>query len=390
MAEKTVGATIFRKAVNIFETAFRQHIPAGSFPYPASEFHFLQNLHTLTGQKRAHTNCNAFSTEIWAGLLFDFLQETLPDLMPDASRVGFPEEPENATTETKAENFWLLAALIEDVWEHCTSDTLQARDSYYLETIKSLPVNRIYDFGGGAGRFALELACHGLQVHYADTNTVKRRFLRYCRDKLALNLLSTQGSPANRFDLILAIDVLDHLPDPAHHLGLLRKRLRDGGFLLFDASFNDDGWHMGGKNHVDLFFTQLAQMFQLACWGKPDFCGSLCVAKPHKPAGYGNTWADQSALYMPEHVQTLPMEGTAGYIVAANTKVVEPFVVSPLARDFIEAFRTPIQTDTITDLAADLSLDAQTGQALVEDLFKRRVLGGYQTAGNLKMLELYS
>lgn len=42
------------------------------------------------------------------------------------------------------------------------------------------------------------------------------------------------------FDLILLVDVFEHLPDPDHHIELIYKYLKQGGHLLIQVPYRED------------------------------------------------------------------------------------------------------------------------------------------------------
>ena len=382
------GAVIFHKAVDFFEAAFGYRVPAASFKYPDSEDRFFRNLFALAGMSRNTVATGRFSLPEWTDLFFRFVVADVPGEIPAARKTGFPPEPEDATRETRSAYFWLMAALIEDVWEHCTSDRLKYRDQCYLDMVADLDVASVHDFGGGGGRFALALAGRGITVRYSDTNHVKRRFVRFCGRELSLGTLYTGGRPAGDCDLILAIDVLDHVANPDTCLGLLQRRLGGSGFLLFDASFADDGWHSGDENAVARFYDRLARDFTIVRLNMPDVSGMLCAVKPAGRRRGVLAWPDCGALCLPDGVKTIPLDGDDGYLVATGSRMVPPFVVSTTARDFIEAFRAPVETRAIGKLAARFALDKAQGDDLVTDLFERRVLGGYHVRHALEMLEL--
>ncbi len=189
--------------------------------------------------------------------LFSFLTAS-DDLGVTAAReVG--QEPGAAAEERRASPFWLLAALIHDLWEHSCDPSVQARDTAVLAVLEDICPPKVYDLGSGACFFAMAAASKGAMVRCAETNPTKRKFTRHLRESRGLNI--TTSGPRIRFDLVLAIDVLDHMVNPVEGIAGAFRRLREGGLLLLHAEFPLDGWHTGGECVVEEVFATLHRFF---------------------------------------------------------------------------------------------------------------------------------
>jgi 2-polyprenyl-3-methyl-5-hydroxy-6-metoxy-1,4-benzoquinol methylase len=92
---------------------------------------------------------------------------------------------------------------------------------------------RVLDFGAGIGVFASELRALGATVVCVEPDLEARAQLA-ARGLPAYSTLETlkAGSPTARFDLVTAIEVVEHLEDPAGYLRLLRELMSPEGLLL--------------------------------------------------------------------------------------------------------------------------------------------------------------
>lgn len=100
------------------------------------------------------------------------------------------------------------------------------------------------DFGAGVGSGGILFARHGLQVALAD---ISSPLLRFSQWRLGMRGLSAQyldlkasGLPSQAFDLVTAMDVFEHLLDPAGVVEELWKALKPRGFLFARISAESD------------------------------------------------------------------------------------------------------------------------------------------------------
>ena len=98
------------------------------------------------------------------------------------------------------------------------------------------------DFGAGVGSGSLLFACHGFSVGLADISSPLLKFSRWRFQlrRLAANFfdLKSSGLPSQSFDIVTAMDVFEHLADPAEAVETLATALRPGGFLF--GRFGDE------------------------------------------------------------------------------------------------------------------------------------------------------
>jgi SAM-dependent methyltransferase len=177
--------------------------------------------------------------------LFAFLSD-LPDFVPPEINFlkEFPPEPLRGWLEPRSDFFWILAALIQDVWEHTFGSEAEC-DPRILKTLLELNSRRVLDFGSGVGYFAFHLARAGAQITCLEPNPLKRRFIAFRKARCAEGDRIRLSESDQQYDLVLAINVLDHLRSPVGAVRKLASRTIPGGTLACVAAFPEDGWHTG-------------------------------------------------------------------------------------------------------------------------------------------------
>lgn len=125
----------------------------------------------------------------------------------------------------------------------------------------------VLDFGGGVGLHAIPLARAGLDVTLADLDSVTLRFaeFRARRHGVPLKLWRTDveaAAPDARYDVILAMDVLEHLPKPllAETVDRLLALRHEGTVVIMSAPFGRTATH---PMHVDFDAETQAQLDRL-------------------------------------------------------------------------------------------------------------------------------
>lgn len=90
----------------------------------------------------------------------------------------------------------------------------------------------VLDFGGGDGAFATELANRGAKVSLFDIDENASRFATVDPRILILDGLYQLK---NQFDIIIALEVLEHIPDDTTVVKNLSSMLKTGGQLLISV-----------------------------------------------------------------------------------------------------------------------------------------------------------
>lgn len=92
------------------------------------------------------------------------------------------------------------------------------------------------DFGSGIGSLGLLFARHGIEATLAEVNPRLNDYARWRFDRRGLPAefvdLRREALPEERFDLITAIDVFEHVPAPSATMTSLARALRPGGTIF--------------------------------------------------------------------------------------------------------------------------------------------------------------
>ncbi len=127
------------------------------------------------------------------------------------------------------------------------------------------------DFGAGVGSGSLLFARHGFSVGLADISSPLLEFgrWRFQLRNLPANFFDLKNShlPAESFDMITAMDVFEHLVDPAEAVDVLANTLRPKGFLF--GRFGDEPNEERPLHVVQDFapsFTRLCDLGFVQVW----------------------------------------------------------------------------------------------------------------------------
>jgi SAM-dependent methyltransferase len=141
------------------------------------------------------------------------------------------------------------------------------------------------DFGAGVGSGGLLFARHGFQVDLADISSTLLRFagLRFAARDLPVGLLDLKRAslPAGRYDLITAMDVIEHLLDPVAAIEQLHRALRPGGHLLgrFAVEPDDErGEHI--VRDLEPVFARMRELGLVEVWRDDWLWGHQAFRRP--------------------------------------------------------------------------------------------------------------
>tara|TARA_B100000674_G_scaffold450227_1_gene419998 strand:+ start:96 stop:833 length:738 start_codon:yes stop_codon:yes gene_type:complete len=147
---------------------------------------------------------------------------------------------------------------------------------YIASTLKlqqSFSNNLVLDFGGGIGTHALANAMSENVEHvfFVDINQTNREFVKFRAKKLGLEKKisfhkSIEDTNIKKFDLIVCLDVLEHLADPASQLQKFHAVMEEDSVSIFNWYFykgdsNEYPFHIDDVRVIEKFFKILQSKF---------------------------------------------------------------------------------------------------------------------------------
>ena len=113
-----------------------------------------------------------------------------------------------------------------------------------LKIARERRVQTCLDFGSGVGSGALLFARAGVAMSLADVSSTLLNFARWRLERRHLSAqfidLKKDVLPATAFDMVLALDVFEHLLDPIEAVERLWGTLRPGGLLFARIHAEED------------------------------------------------------------------------------------------------------------------------------------------------------
>jgi cyclopropane fatty-acyl-phospholipid synthase-like methyltransferase len=123
------------------------------------------------------------------------------------------------------------------------------------------------DFGGGIGSQLINLsALKDAELSYADIpgKTFEYAKWRFNKRHLDINLIDATKDDFlgdRMFDIVIALDVVEHLVDPEASVEYLVKHIKPDGFFIVITSFvnnnGEAGWHLNVDKYTDEGFYSL-------------------------------------------------------------------------------------------------------------------------------------
>jgi glycosyltransferase involved in cell wall biosynthesis/SAM-dependent methyltransferase len=127
----------------------------------------------------------------------------------------------------------------------------------------------ILDFGGGIGSQIINLSrISGIRLNYADIpgktfNYAKWRFGRRRLDVNMIDACKDDFLGSNRFDVVIMLDVVEHLVEPEKTVKYLIEHINTNGYLIMFASFfnnnGEAGWHLNVERYTNEGFYSIVK-----------------------------------------------------------------------------------------------------------------------------------
>ena len=131
----------------------------------------------------------------------------------------------------------------------------------------------VLDFGGGIGTHALSAAALSNVKHvwFVDLNPENRDFVQSRANLLGLGDLISfhrdlESTGNVKFDSLVCLDVLEHIPDPSRQLNLFLERLNPNAIAImnwyfFKGNNGEYPFHFDDRIMVETFFRTLQSNF---------------------------------------------------------------------------------------------------------------------------------
>lgn len=110
----------------------------------------------------------------------------------------------------------------------------------FTQDVLKISRGRVLDYGAGKGALSLELARRGNPVTYYDVPGISRKFAEWSAQRQNLGVTFTSAkseilakvAASGKFDTIISLDVLEHMPDLEGELRFLHSVLAPGGTMI--------------------------------------------------------------------------------------------------------------------------------------------------------------
>ena len=164
--------------------------------------------------------------------------------------------------------------------------------NYIADTLRlqqKFAYGKVLDFGGGIGTHALAAAALSNVDHvwFVDLNPQNRDFVQQRAKQLGVeNQISVyrdlESTSNVKFDSIICLDVLEHLPDPSNQLDVFLDKLSSNGIAIMNWYFykGNNGeypFHFDDSDMIEKFFYNLQLNFLEV------FHPFLITARAYKP-----------------------------------------------------------------------------------------------------------
>jgi 2-polyprenyl-3-methyl-5-hydroxy-6-metoxy-1,4-benzoquinol methylase len=129
-----------------------------------------------------------------------------------------------------------------DYWaDYHFTPTEHIRDRMTLRLARIQPGEMVLDVGSGNGWFSLQAASLGAEVIAMDLSEANLARIKQSDGRIQTWLADALEPPAteDKYDLIVALEVLEHLVDPGQALAAWKNMLKPSGRLLLTVPYNE-------------------------------------------------------------------------------------------------------------------------------------------------------
>ena len=231
---------------------------------PAESFDAAQALCRIALERLPSGSAPISPAEQGADLLIRFIAEMPDSLAHSIQNVpAFVPQASRAWLEPQLDPFVSLACTVQDVWAHLLGPE-SGEDAAIVAALLWHRPRTVFDFGCGAGHFAHVLAVTGIQVDGLEVDPLKRAFFEYRAQASGLAGRMRLGCRCDSYDMVLAINVLDHMEDPAPTLAAFATAITPGSVLCTLAAFPSDDWHQSDPAVVTACARHLWENYTLS------------------------------------------------------------------------------------------------------------------------------
>jgi SAM-dependent methyltransferase len=178
--------------------------------------------------------------EVWQRIEYEL--DSPGSTVADAWRLAKPNSPDDVRSFYSETDSYVYDLLVD----HCH---VRRRDAWtaLMTRIGRLGFSRdVLLYGDGIGTDSIALARCGHHVTYFDVPGVTSAFARFRFEResptIPIAVIEAEADiPAKAFDVVVCIEVLEHVPDPPAVMRALYRALRPGGIALITESFESVG-----------------------------------------------------------------------------------------------------------------------------------------------------
>jgi 2-polyprenyl-3-methyl-5-hydroxy-6-metoxy-1,4-benzoquinol methylase len=153
-------------------------------------------------------------------------------------------EPRDSVHEVEAFYRLTRSNLFENLWSHATEPAAHAANVALLDYAQQIGALEYLDFGAGVGSTAILFAQHGFKVTLAEISPLALAFARWRLQRRGLSAefidLNHQPLPRERYAFVTAVNVLEHLFDPAVEVQPISAALVENGVFAFNLPAGDE------------------------------------------------------------------------------------------------------------------------------------------------------